>query len=154
LRYDALNTDHAAAVTFAKLYTGDSGVRAFQVATRVADWLDEGGRGMSALRPLAYVGADGVILYPEVVGTPLSQQLRQPSPTMAKHLRTIGSALQALHHAPSELAGELKTNSFAAEIKAIARAAEHIHPLLPAVGAQIDAILEQARALHEQLPHE
>jgi len=153
LRYDALNSDHAG-VTFAKLYNGDSGARAFQVATSVADWLDEGGRGMSALRPLAYIGADGVILYPQVVGTPLSQQLRQPGPAIAQHLRTIGSALQALHHAPSELVGELKTNNFAAEIKAIARAAEHIHPLLPAVGAQIDAILEQARALHEQLPNE
>jgi Phosphotransferase enzyme family len=154
LRYDALNDQQAARMTFAKLYTGDNGVRAFQVATSVANWLAESGRGMSALRPLAYIAEDGVILYPQVVGTPLSQQLRQPSPAMARHLRVIGTALQALHQAPSALAGELKVNSFAAEIKAIARAAEHIHPLLPAVGAQIDAILEQARVLHEELPNE
>jgi hypothetical protein len=154
LRYDAQSANQPAVVTFAKLYTGDRGARAFQVATSVADWLAESGRGMSALRPLAYIGEDGVILYPQVVGTPLSQQLRQPSPATTQHLRVIGTALQALHHAPSALAGELKTNSFAAEVKAIARAAEHIPPLLPAVGAQIDAILERARALHEQLPHE
>ena len=42
----------------------------------------------------------------------------------------------------------------AAASERIASAAEHIHALLPATGAQIRAILERAEALYERLPQE
>ena len=156
LRYDALEPagQSDSRTTFAKLYEGDNGARAFRVATSVAGWLAAGGKGMSAVRPLAYLAADRVILYPLVAGAPLSEQLRGPGQEVAPFLQTIGSALQALHHAPVELAGDLKTNDFTSEIKAIARAAEHVPALLPAAGQQIDAIIERARALHERMPQE
>lgn len=154
LRYDAPRAQGAPIVAFAKLYDGDNGERAYRVASSVADWLATDGKGMTAVRPLAYVAADQTILYPEVVGAPLSHQLRRPDYDAAQHLGVIGAALHALHHAPATLAGELKTNSFEAEVKAIARAAEHVPALLPQAGAQIDALLDRARALHERMPHE
>ena len=157
LRYDALEpaspTGNGESV-YAKLYTGDAGARAFRVATNVANWLAEGARGMTAVQPLAYLAEDGVILYPQVVGTPLSHRLRNPDQAVMQHLRTIGAALQSLHRAPMELAGEVKTNDFAKEVKAIARAAEHVRALLPATSARIDAILDRARTLNAQIPQE
>jgi aminoglycoside phosphotransferase (APT) family kinase protein len=68
-------------------------------------------------------------------------------------LRQAGAALAALHRTPTTLV-ELQPHSFAKEIKGIASASEHVHPLLPGTGAQIKQILAAAQALHERLPQE
>jgi aminoglycoside phosphotransferase (APT) family kinase protein len=144
----------ARATVFAKLHADEQGARAFLVAVGVADWLAACQTGVTAVRPLAYVAADGVVLYPLVAGRPLSRHLRRPRPGSTKHLWAAGAALRALHRAPAALASELERHDLAGEVKAIARTSEHIRALLPAAGATIEAILERAQTVHARLPPE
>jgi aminoglycoside phosphotransferase (APT) family kinase protein len=62
-------------------------------------------------------------------------------------------ALKSLHDMPTTLI-ELQPHSFSKEFNGIASASEHISTLLPRTGAQISAILDRARELHELLPQE
>jgi hypothetical protein len=152
LRYDPV--DRAKGRTlFAKLYVGDDGARAFQLAQCVADWLAEHGEGVNCLRPLAYVAADKVVLYPAVVGTPLSNHRQRPC-RLGQWLRRTGGALRILHDLPLALAGPLTLHDFAAEIQETSWKSDHVRALLPQVGAAIDALLNRARELHARLPQE
>jgi len=153
LRYDPLHAANGGAV-FAKLYTGEEGAWAFRVARHVADWLAEHGKGVTAMRPLAYVAEDRVVLYPELSGAPLSEHLRHPSQGVAQCLERAGAALHALHHPPEAVVGPLQPHDFAAEVSKKARHSDHIRMLLPSVGAAIDALLDRAQELHERLPQE
>src|SRR5207245_133887 len=154
LRYDPLDAAKGGAV-FAKLYTDEEGARAFRVARRAVDWLAEHGEGVTAVRPVAYVAEDGVVLYPGLSGAPLSEHLRRPGQRVARCLERAGAALLALHHLPQAVAGPLQCHVFAAEVSEIAReASDHIPALLPSVGAAIGVLLHRARELHEQLPQE
>jgi hypothetical protein len=156
LRYDPL--DAAGRVDedgtlFAKIYNSDKGARTFEVASRVSDWLAEQNNGISAVRPLAYIAAEGLVLYPRVNGRPLSDLLREQGPAADGYLRAAGAAIRALHQTPESLI-ELQPHSFAKELKSIVSASEHVHPLLPETGPAIAKLIERARALHEQLPQE
>src|SRR2546427_4758448 len=91
LRYDALDAAKGGAV-FAKLYTGEEGAHAFHVARGVADWLAEHGESVTAVRPLAYVAEDRVVLYPGLSGGPLSRHLRHPGRGVARGLERVGAA--------------------------------------------------------------
>jgi aminoglycoside phosphotransferase (APT) family kinase protein len=108
---------------------------------------------LRTVRPLAYLPEETTLLYPWVEGRLLSQLLQSPGAASEAQLVRAGAALRALHRIPSDLSG-LKPHSLAKELKGIASAAEHIHTLLPATGAQIRAILERAEALYERLPQE
>ena len=158
LRYDALDPSKRAdncRTVFAKLYAeGDKAARSFRVAARVADWLNEHGDGLTAVRPLVYSAEDAAVLYPEVVGVPLSQHLCRRRRDTARLTWLAGSALRALHSAPTELTRELQPHSFETEIKQIARASEHVNALIPTVARTIGEILERAHELHQQLPEE
>src|SRR2546422_712756 len=154
LRYDSLDAAKRGTV-FAKLYTGEEGARAFGVTRHVADWLAEHGEGVTAVRPLAYVAEDAVVLYPRVVGAPLSERLQRPGAGVAECLERAGAALHALHHLPPAVAGPLKLHDFAAEASEIAReASDHIPALLPSVGPAIEGLLARAGELHERLSPE
>src|SRR5713226_7146536 len=153
LRYDPLDAAKGGTV-FAKLYAGEDGARAFRVAGYVADWLTEHGEGVTAVRPLAYVAEDRVVLYPRVLGTPLSDNLRRPSRGVAQCLERAGAALHALHRLPPVVAGPLQPHDFATEVKKAAGASDHIPVLLPSLGVLIDALLHRAQELHERLPQE
>ncbi|HEY3227873.1 MAG TPA: aminoglycoside phosphotransferase family protein [Roseiflexaceae bacterium] len=153
LRYDPADGSRSGAPLFAKIYNSDKGARTFDVVTRAADWLAAHGGGLTTVRPAAYIADDGVVLYPLVSGTPLSELLRTPDQQAASRLRQAGVALAALHGTPTDVV-ELQPHSFAKEIKGIVSASEHVHPLLPATGALIDVLLDRARALHERLPQE
>jgi Phosphotransferase enzyme family len=154
LRYDPiardgrLQPDHA---LFAKLYAPKEGAAAFRVAAQIADWLAASDTGTSAVRPLAHVPEDEIVLYPRVTGTPLS---RYPVQHAAPHLARAGSALSALQRAPVGLFEEVRPHSFSEEVRAIARAAEHVPALLPGVGSVIEGIIERARDLNERLAEE
>jgi aminoglycoside phosphotransferase (APT) family kinase protein len=156
LRYDSLDTAERAdeaGTLFAKIYNSDKGARTFAVASRVSDWLAQQNNGIGAVHPLAYVAGEGLVLYPRVVGTPLSDLLRDEGPATGEYLRAAGAAIRALHGTPESLV-ELQPHSFAKELKGIASASEHVHPLLPSTGAQIKRMLAAAQALHERLPQE
>ena len=153
LRYDPVDATKAGTV-FAKLYTGEYGARIFRVAGHVADWLAEHGEGVTAVRPLAYVAEDAVVLYPRVLGAPLSELLRRGGQRVARCLERAGAALHALHHLPQAVVGPLQPHDFAAEVRKAAGASDHIPALLPSVGAAIGALLDRARELHERLPQE
>jgi hypothetical protein len=154
LRYDPAGDDgqiDPAGTLFAKLYEGQAGADAVRVARWVADQLDAGGQGVRGLRPKAYIPTDAVVLYPRVVGTPLSAHLRHPDAATSRSLHTAGAALRALHAAPVPALTGLEAHDFAKEIRAIARAAEHVQALLPDVGAGIHTILDRAQELHANL---
>ena len=156
LRYDALDAAghvHEAGTLFAKIYNSDKATRTFDVATRISDWLAQQNDGISAVRPLAHIADEGLVLYPRVTGTPLSELLREPGPAADRYLRAAGAAIRALHQTPESLV-ELQPHSFAKELKSISSASEHVHPLLPETGAAIGTLIERARGLHEQLPQE
>src|SRR3989441_4388207 len=146
LRYDPLDRVKAGTV-FAKLYTGEEGARIFHRATQVAEWLAEHGEGVTAVRPLTYVAEDGVVLYPRVLGAPLSDHLRRPSQAVAQCLERAGGALHTMHRLPQGVAGPLPPHDFAAEVSETARASRHIPVLLPSMGVLIDALLHRAREL-------
>ncbi|HEU5088973.1 MAG TPA: aminoglycoside phosphotransferase family protein, partial [Roseiflexaceae bacterium] len=156
LRYDPLDFSGAIvprSALFAKLYNNDKGARTVAVATNVSAWLAEQNRGINAVRPSGYVEPLNLALYPYVDGIPLTEFLRDDGPVAAEHLHAAGRALEALHRIPESLV-ELRPHSFAGELKSIVSASEHIAPLLPATGEQIQALLARAQALHESLPEE
>ncbi len=155
LRYDPADAAETsmAGVVFAKIYNSDKGARTFDVVTRAADWLTARSAGITTVRPLRYVPADGMLLYPCVSGTPLSSLLQDPGADSAYSLGLAGTALKALHQIPTTLL-ELQPHSFAKEIKGIVSASEHIHTLLPETGARIRALLTEAQALHQRLAQE
>jgi aminoglycoside phosphotransferase (APT) family kinase protein len=156
LRYDPLDAAGRAVrdgTVFAKIYNSEKGAQTFSIVTRVSDWLASHGDGLTAARPLAYIADVGAVLYPHVSGTPLSHVLRHQGTDTDGYLHQTGAALRALHRTPTTLV-ELQPHSFAKEIKGIMSASEHLHALLPAVGARITVILDRARALHERLPQE
>lgn len=153
LRYDCLDGARRATV-FGKLYTGDRGKQVFHVANQAADWLAEHADGVTAVRPLAYVPEDAVLLYPRAPGAPLFEHLRRPCRDAARCLERAGVALRVLHHLPEPPAGSVKIHDVTAEIGEIAVASNHTATLLPPVGTAIEALLDQARGLHERLPLE
>jgi aminoglycoside phosphotransferase (APT) family kinase protein len=156
LRYAPLDAAKGRGGTvFAKLCTGEEGARAFRAAWHAADCLAKHGEGVTAVRPLAYIAEDGVVLYPGLPGAPLSEHLLRPGQSVASCLERVGAALRALHHVPPGVIGPLPLHVFAAEVSEIAQeASDHIPALLPSVGAEIGALLDRAQELHEQLPRE
>lgn len=156
LRYDPVDLNgrvDEGGTLFAKIYNSAKGARTFDVATRISDWLAEQDNGISVVRPLAYIAAEGLVLYPRVTGTPLSELLRVPGPTTDAYLRAAGAAIRVLHQTPESLIA-LQPHSFAKELKGIVSASEYVRPLLPATSAIIASLIERAGALHELLPQE
>lgn len=149
---------------FAKLYVIEGQTRAFRredaarcfrVACDAADWLEERGDCGHALRPLAYLAEDAVVVYPQAAGTPLSDYARRRVDEVAPWFERAGAILRNLHQMPVERLAPLgPPHGFAAEIRLIAKKSAHIRPLLPQVGSTIEALLDRARELHEQLPQE
>ncbi len=158
LRYDPADGQGGRAdpgqAVFAKLYRDGDGARSYRVAVRIADWLSAAGIGVTAARPLAYLPDDEVILYPRVPGAPLSSRFMQPGEALARQLGQAGLALRMLQQGPATLAQELPRHDFDTEVRAIARASEHVQPLLPEVGARIGQFLDRAREVHARLPQE
>ena len=154
LRYESAQTAPRRAL-FAKLSKRDADVsRAFRVATHVADCLDASGGTARALRPLACVEGDSVLVFPEVRGRPLSQALRTGAGGVTGHLEAAARALRALHSTPVRLGETLAHRDFVTDVEAVRRASEHISALRPRTGARIDETLERARALYDGLPSE
>jgi hypothetical protein len=157
LRYDPVHAPDCTGsnhTLFAKLYADDRGERFFQVANWGADQLAKSRLGSTGLRPLAYVAADALILYPFVEGVPLAQHLRRPRRTTAHYLWQAGAALRTLHDAQNVPTSALKTNNLVTEVKATARASEHIHALLPTAGTRICVMLEQIQTMSTRLTQE
>jgi aminoglycoside phosphotransferase (APT) family kinase protein len=154
LRYEPAQVAPGRAV-FAKLSRRDADVaRAFRVATHVADCLDASDGTARALRPLACVERDGVILFPEVRGRPLSEALRAGDGGVTGHLEAAARALRAIHCAPVRLGESIAYRDFGTNVEKIRRASEHVMTLRPRTGAWIDRTLERARALYDRLPPE
>jgi hypothetical protein len=153
LRYDCFSPDgrtQSGGTLFAKLYNDGEDDAAFRVATGIADWVSSSTEA-SAIRPLAHVSEDGLIVYPELAGAPLSHY---PAVRAAEPLEQAGAVLRALQRAPVELFDDVRPHSFAGEARAVARAAEHVGPLFPAAAGAIDRILERAAAVEARLPGE
>jgi hypothetical protein len=154
LRYDPRDPSGSSETLFAKLYEGDEGAAAIRIVTWVTDRLAEAECGVTGVRPRSYIAEDGLILYPRVIGTPVSDHLHRPGPAVAAGLEQAGRALRVLSSA-ADLPGDMLTlHNFAVEVKGIARTCEHIQALLPEVGARISRLLDCAQDLHSRLPQE
>jgi len=153
LRYDSLDAPECGTI-FAKMYADQKGERAFRVANTVADWLAQYGKGVTSLRPLAYLPEDSVVLYRRILGQSLTQYLQSPGDGVGQSLRAVGVALRALHELPEGLIGPLKLHDLAAEVKQIKRSGEHLPALLPSAGAAVKAMLDRAMELDGILPRE
>ena len=162
LRYTRADgrTDLAGPI-FAKLYeSAASAARAFRLVNRVGDLLAASDSTLRSVRPVGCVANDAVVLYPGILGTPLSEHLRGAGPALAQHLGQAGSMLRILHTATQATPGECHGASgmrlrdeltphrgFAKEVKKITRrTCEHIHALLPELGARIKAVLAAPRS--------
>jgi Phosphotransferase enzyme family len=154
LRYDFERRGGSREAIYAKLYEDERGERIFEVATGVADWLAINGAGFAAVRPVAYLADSRAVLYPALAGAPLSLRLMRRGGDRAKRLRQAGALLRTLHHAPLALAARQDPHELAAEVRAVARAGEHIYMLQPRAASRIAAILERAQEVHDRLPHE
>jgi Phosphotransferase enzyme family len=153
LRWERDGT-HQQAV-FAKLYRRGGSAQAFQVARRVADWLERTGEPIGGARPLAHLPEVDVLLYPFIPGRQLTAGLgRGDDGVLAERLVRAGMILRALHTAPPELAEGLPASTFDDAAKEVHKAAGHIRFLVPATGANLDELLERSRKLHAGLPGE
>jgi hypothetical protein len=154
LRYDLPGRRRGVAApttVFAKLYRPGDVQRAWRVATTVSRWLEDGPPGLGAARPLAVVDADDLLVYERCAGTPLSRWLRPGRPSIEGYLRTLGAGLRHLHRPPGPLAADLRTHTFAAELRAVASSCEHVGVLLPTAGAAVHEILDRSAALEARL---
>jgi hypothetical protein len=175
LRYDPCDVGKESQedrrTVFAKLYqSSQDSARAWRVAHAVAERLRACGHVVTAHRPLGCVADDAVVLYSRIVGTPLSEHLPGAAPVLAQHLRQAGSMLRILHMDAQATPGECRPSSglghtlsdelslhrgFAGEVKKITRrTCEHIHALLPELGARINAVLSRAGEMYDRLPQE
>lgn len=139
---------------YAKLYQDDEGEKFYHVAHWLADQLEANAAPVGGLRPLVYQATDKVILYPPLVGVTLAEQLRRPTRHTHSALINIGQALRVLHSAQPPFHEQLPQLQLATEIKTVLRTSEHICCLLPAVGAQLNDLLQRAAAALTELPHE
>ncbi len=153
LRYE-LESEGGNTSVFAKLSPPDQSARAFQVSRHASEWLAAHPTSVTCVRPLAFDAADSVILYPHVVGLPLSEHLRRPSRDLMSRLRQGGEALNLLHCLPKSLTLGLELQNLTGEIEEITQASEFVQVLLPEVGATIHSLLDCAGELHPQLPQE
>ena len=157
LRYGLLQGTEPQTV-FAKLYRGNHGERAFGIANQLSAWLGAHGNGIVAVKPLAYLAAEGVILYPCVSGKPLSRylsrHLSRSGASVAGYLQLAGQALRLVHCAPQALADAVEHHSFEDDVRAILRAGQHLDAVGPQLGAAAAAIVDRARAVHQRLGQE
>ncbi len=154
LRYEANTSSRASqGGVYAKLYQDpiEAG-RASRVAKRVVDWLAGNARQVGGVRPLSCSEVDGFVLYPHAPGTPVSHLLGKLTPDLLDLLKQVGKALRVLHEGPRELAGELEEHNINQEIRATARASEHIQVLLPETGKLIDELLDWTGKMSERQP--
>jgi hypothetical protein len=135
---------------FGKLYNDGEDAPAFRIATRISDWISSS-TGASSIRPLAHFSEDGLVVYPKLNGTPLSQL---SADRVGEPLAQAGSVLRALQSAPVDLFDEVRPHSFSGEARAVARASEHVAPLLPVTAAMIAEVLERAGEVEGRLETE
>ncbi|MEZ4864413.1 MAG: aminoglycoside phosphotransferase family protein [Caldilineaceae bacterium] len=137
---------------FAKVYQAGAGAVAAQMTTIIADRLAMAQEPLTALRPIAHLRNEELLLYPAVTGLPLTQALPQGGHSLGDTLQTIGAALHHLHRAPLTPALRLPQTTFGAEVKAAARAGEHLAALWPSGHGRLLALLDRLLAQYDRLP--
>jgi hypothetical protein len=150
LRYDYAQLDGPSSISgtlFAKLYSDGEDAIAFRVASSIADWVSSSTEA-AAIRPSAHLAEDGLVVYPKLSGVPLSQY---SAGRAARPLAQAGAVLHELQKAPVELFEDVRPHSFSKEVRAVARAGEHVGPLLPVAGAALDRILARVSAVEAEI---
>jgi aminoglycoside phosphotransferase (APT) family kinase protein len=140
-----LGSDEAA--LFVKLAPGRDLARSAAVADGVGEWLSEAGTGVGVARPAAVLADGRAVAYRRLTGAPLTTHLRRPGPGLGRHLDRAGSVLRALHGAPASIAARLPGHALDAELVAVARAGEHLAPLLPSAATRLRSLLDRAGRL-------
>src|SRR5436309_13896056 len=84
LRYGRADVERVGPV-FAKLYAGEDGANIYHRATRIGEWLSRQGNGVNAVRPLAYVQEEGVVLCQGLPGIARSERLQSPNVKLAAY---------------------------------------------------------------------
>jgi aminoglycoside phosphotransferase (APT) family kinase protein len=152
LRYQPAGGDTAGRETiFAKMSRGHDVGREFRVATAASDWVEAMNLGAHAARPLTFLEEKDALLYHEVPGEPLSTLLLRQDPAAEEQVRRTGAILRALHDSSPTSDLQLEQHDFHRELKAIARAAEHVDRLLPEAARVIHDVLRRAEPTYTRL---
>jgi Ser/Thr protein kinase RdoA (MazF antagonist) len=152
LRYDALGPriPEVPHVLFAKLYADGHGSRSLGVGRALGEALAAVDPRFAVVSALGYLSQHRALLYRRAPGSPLSSL---PPRAAATELRLAGELLRAIHSTTPRLVAD-KRHTLDGEVRAVARASEHIAALSPPTGATIETILERVRALDSHLPRE
>jgi len=169
---------------FAKCYRDDSGRRALDAVSAVAQALSNGSAPATTARAAGYVPSHRLVLWAGHDGIPLPRVLCAEGLSGGErqaHVRRAGAALRAIHdgevHRCGVPVGAVRDGAVrdgavrdgahrpsgflgsgrsdpAAEAAATRRATEHVRTLAPGAGARLDALLAEAVAGLEALPSE
>ncbi|GAA2031917.1 hypothetical protein GCM10009740_22370 [Terrabacter terrae] len=176
LRLESTDRQHR---LFAKCYRDDSGRRALDASSAVAQALSDRSAPAGTARAAGYIPSHRLVLWAGHDGIPLSRVLCAESPGRDERRAQIGragAALRAIHdgevhsgggrdgavrdgpvrdggHRPAWFLGSGRADP-AAEAAATRRATEHVRALAPGAGARLDALLAEAVAGLEALPSE
>jgi hypothetical protein len=155
LRYDCGERPRSSGTIYAKIYNDPKrAVETYQAASWANDWFARHVDGVSSVEPLAYLPDDGLVLYPQVSGVPVSRLLRHPGRDVSRFLGLAGVALRSLHGTDDIPHDDLKDRELSDEIDTITSASKHLTALLPETRGEIMQALLIASDLHNQLPQE
>ena len=137
-----------------KMDRDDSGSRAVPVARALGTLLADQCPDASVAEPIGYSADDRVAVWRTAQGAPLWTRLDGPEGEGGVHL--VGRALRVLHDArPDDLPStDVGARDAHVEIAATVRAGEHISALLPAVGSDYLALVDDVAAELDRIPTE
>ncbi len=146
------SSDHAG--VHVKMDRDDSGAHAVPVAEALGTLLAHRCPEASVAEPVGYFSSDRTAVWRTAKGASLSTRLNGPDGE--RHVHLVGRAIRVLHDArpddlPSTGAGARDAH---AEIAATLRAGEHIRVLLPEVGIDYLALVDEIASELEHIPTE
>jgi len=137
-----------------KMDRDDSGARAVPVAEALGTLLADQCPEASVAEPVGYFSADRTAVWRTAQGAPLSTRL--DGRDGERRVRLVGRAVRVLHDArPDDLPStDAGARDAQVEIAATIRAGEHISALLPTVGSDFLALVNEIAAELDQIPTE
>ncbi len=141
---------------YAKIDRDDSGARAVPVAQALQSRLAARCPRAKVVEPIGYSAADRAGLWHGAPGEALWQRFTGGVSAAAGMTHLVGRAIRVLHDTPLDAlpAHDAPARDAAAEMAATARAGEHLVALLPEVGADYLAIVEDVADELGRIPTE
>ncbi len=137
---------------YIKMDRDDSGVRSVPIAAALRDRVADRCPGAGLVEPLGFSANDRAAVWRSAAGAPLWQRFE------TSRVRLLGRAVRTLHDIPPD---DVPSTSAGAgsrdardEIAATLRAGQHIETLLPTVGSDYRALVDELTAALDLIPTE